>query len=194
MSNDPHPDVEQELLVQDSEGISVHVRELTTSDMPAFLTLRAEALHAHPEAFIPSPDEGRSRLLTTLTLRVRNHWMMNGSFLLGAFREDRLVGVVGVLRSVRVKQRHTALVWMLYTDPSVRSQGIARNLLLTAIDRCRRDPDLELLRISVGSESHAARQLYTSLGFEAYGQEPRALKLADRYIDILFMTLDVISV
>ncbi len=191
MTNGPPPDLEQESLAQNAAGISVQVRELTTADMSAFRTLRAEALRLHPEAFIPSPDEGRSRLLTTMTLRVRNHWMMNGSFLLGAFRENRLVGVVGVLRTVRAKQRHAALIWMIYTDPRVRGQGIARTLLVSAIDRCRRDPDLELLRLSVGSESHAAWQLYTSLGFEVYGREPRALKLADRYIDILLMTLDV---
>jgi len=191
MTNGPPPDLEQESLAHDAVGVSVQVRELTATDMSAFRILRAEALRAHPEAFIPGPDEGRSRLLTTMTLRVRNHWMMNGSFLLGAFRENHLVGAVGVLRGVRAKQRHTALVWMLYTEPQVRGQGIARTLLLAAIDRCRRDPDLELLRLSVGNESQAARQLYTSLGFEVYGREPRALKLADRYVDILLMTLDV---
>lgn len=168
---------------------SVTLRLLTSSDLTAFRALRLEALRRHPEAFVPTYDEERSVNPRLLPDDMRLNWICNGNFLLGAFVDSRLVGVVGVQRWTRYKQRHKATIWIFYTDSSIRGQGIGRQLLLMAINRCQSMTDLEVLQLSVGAESVSARKLYTSLGFVAYGCEPHGLKLDDRAIDVEFMAL-----
>lgn len=53
------------------------------------------------------------------------------------------------------------------------------------------DPEVELLHLSVGSESLAARGPYESMGFHVCGVEPRPIKLDDRYLDVEMMVLSV---
>lgn len=167
------------------------IQLLTASDIPVFRALRLDALRQHPEAFIPTYEEERSADPAFIAARFRNDWISDGNFILGAFREGRLVGAIGVRRWSRHKQRHRATVWLLFTDPSVRGQGLGRELLTAAIERCQHDRELELLHLSVGVESGAARNLYARVGFRSYGVEPKAIKLAGRYIDVELMVLDL---
>jgi ribosomal protein S18 acetylase RimI-like enzyme len=172
----------------------IEVRALTTSDIPAFRALRLDALRLHPESFVPTYEEERSVDGSSVANKFRNDWIKDGNFILGAYRNGWLVGAIGVKRWPRQKQRHKATIWLLYTHADIRGQGTGRQLLIAAVERCRLDPDVEMVHLSVGRESTTARRLYTSLGFQSYGIEPRALKLGDYYyIDVEMMALDVDS-
>jgi ribosomal protein S18 acetylase RimI-like enzyme len=187
---DPEPQDDQRLSLVRRPALSF--RMLTAEDELTFRALRLEALRRHPEAFVPSYEEERGIDPEVIqSPRPRSDWMTGGNFILGAYAFGWLAGAVGVRRWPRRKQRHKATLWLIYTDPALRGQGAGRKLLEQAIDLCRSDPELELLHLSVGSESQAARVLYTSLGFEPYGMEPQAMKLEDRYIDVELMSLSV---
>ncbi len=186
---DPEPRNDQRLSLVRRPALSF--RMLTAEDELAFRALRLEALRRHPEAFVPSYEEERGTDPEVIPPRLRSDWMTGGNFILGAYAFGWLAGAVGVRRWPRRKQRHKATLWLIYTDPALRGQGVGRKLLEQAIDQCRKDPELELLHLSVGSESEAARVLYISLGFQPYGMEPQAMKLEDRYIDVELMTLPV---
>lgn len=170
---------------------SLSLRMLTSADDLAFRTLRLEALRLHPESFVPSYDEERSVDPETIAARSRHDWINGGNFIIGAYAFGWPAGAVGVRRWTRRKQRHKATLWLFFTHPAVRGQGVGRKLLEQAIEQCRHDSELELLHLSVGSGSGAARQLYASLGFQPYGIEPKAMKLEDRYIDVELMALPV---
>ncbi len=170
------------------------VRLLTSLDIPAFRALRLDALRLHPESFVPTYEEERSVDGAKVASTFRNDWIKDGNFILGAYRNGWLVGAIGVKRWPRRKQRHKATIWLLYTHADIRGQGTGRQLLIAAIEQCRCDPEIELVHLSVGRESMTARRLYTSLGFESYGVEPRALKLGEHYyVDVEMMALDVDS-
>ncbi len=171
------------------------IRALTTSDTPAFRALRLDALRLHPEAFVPTYEEERVADSRSVASRFRDDWIHNGNFILGAYREGWLVGAVGVKRWSRQKQRHKATIWIMYTHADFRGQGAGRLLLDAALDRCRQDPDLEIVHLSVSKGSSAAKNLYLDAGFRTYGIEPRALKLdEDLYVDVELMVLDVKNV
>lgn len=166
-------------------------RLLTPSDLLAFRALRLEALRLHPESFVPTYDEERSIDPAEIAPRFRDDWVSGGNFILGAYTFGWLVGAVGVRRWSRYKQRHKATLWLLFTHATVRRRGIGRELLERAIEQCRRDPELELLQLTVSTESDLARELYVSAGFHSYGIEPQAMKLGDRYIDVELMVIEV---
>lgn len=167
------------------------LRTLSSLDLPAFGALRLEALHLHPETFVPTHEEEHSDDPAMEARQFRHDWISGGSFILGAYLSDVLVGAIGVRRSARWKHRHKATIWVLYTQVAVRGQGMGRMLLEDAIIRCRREPELEVLQLTVGSESEAAHRLYASVGFEAYGIERHAMKLDDRSIDVTLMAFDL---
>lgn len=187
-----YEDVSREPLSPWLDQGEVEIRALSTSDIPAFRALRLDALRLHPESFVPTYEEERAVDGTAVAARFRNDWINDGNFILGAYRNGWLVGAIGVKRWPRQKQRHKATIWLLYTHADIRGQGTGRQLLEAAVEQCRLDPDIEMVHLSVGRESTTARRLYTSLGFESYGIEPRALKLGEHYyIDVEMMALDV---
>jgi ribosomal protein S18 acetylase RimI-like enzyme len=77
----------------------------------------------------------------------------------------------------------------MYVLPEYRSRGIARTLLVEAITRARRLPDLKQVLLGVVVTQTTAKRLYESLGFVAYGREPHAVKIGDEYFDEEFMLL-----
>jgi ribosomal protein S18 acetylase RimI-like enzyme len=170
---------------------SISVLPMSSDHVLAFRALRLDALRRHPEAFVPTWDDERHIEPSVVAARFRNDWTSDGSFILGAFGDGRLVGAVGVRRWPREKQRHRATMWILYTDPSFRGRGIGRRLLDDAIAQCRLMPDLEVLQLSVSTESRAARRMYVDAGFRSCGVEPKALRLPDRYVDVEMMVLDL---
>ena len=108
---------------------------------------------------------------------------------LGAWDGDALVGIVGVRRFAPKKQRHKAMLWGVYVTPEARGAGLARRLVGEAIARARELPGLEQLHLSARAGS-GARLLYASLGFETYGLERHAAKLADgSYVDEELMVI-----
>ena len=50
---------------------------------------------------------------------------------------------------------------------------------------------MEQIVLSVATTQTAAIALYESLGFRAFGTEPRALKIEDGYVDQISMMLEI---
>jgi hypothetical protein len=57
------------------------------------------------------------------------------------------------------------------------------------VEKARVQPGLEQITLAVGSDQTGAKRLYSSLGFEAFGQERHALRLGDAYVDQDHMVL-----
>jgi len=57
------------------------------------------------------------------------------------------------------------------------------------LDRATKIQGVEQILISVATTQAAAVALYRSLGFTTWGEESRALKVGDRYIDEEYMIL-----
>lgn len=167
---------------------AIHVRPLSPADAARYQTLRLRGLREYPLAFEPSASEESS--LTTDDVRARltpsadkHTW---GCF---ADDNDRLLGIVTLVRESRTKVRHKAWVTGVFVAPEHRRCGIARALLQAAIDQARTMPGLLQLHLGVGESSTAARALYTDLGFEAYAQIPDYLQHDGRLHDEILMML-----
>jgi ribosomal protein S18 acetylase RimI-like enzyme len=89
----------------------------------------------------------------------------------------------------RVKTEHKGHVFGMYVTPEARGKGVAKALLQTLIERAKTYPKIKKLNLSVMTTQGAAKKLYTSLGFEVYGFERKALKLGEDYIDSEDMVL-----
>ncbi|HTS09344.1 MAG TPA: GNAT family N-acetyltransferase [Candidatus Eisenbacteria bacterium] len=166
----------------------MEIRFLNTDDAAEWLRLRLEALRHDPEAFSASLEEYESLSVEEVKHRL---WSSADAFVVGASEGSRLIGMAGFYRDQGGKSRHKARVWGVYVSPAARGNGVGRGLMQKLLERGTKVNGVEQILISVTSTQTAAIKLYRSLGFEPFGHEPRALKVAGKFIDEEYMVMRV---
>lgn len=163
------------------------IRMLDVEDATSLLSLRREALETEPLAFASSTDDDRglSPEFTRDMLANRREQAVFGSF-----DGDTLTGMVGIYRESKTKRRHLGGIWGMYVTPSTRNQGIGRALLEAAIQQGR-EWGLDQVQLGVSDTALAAKHLYETTGFRAWGCEPCALRWEGRFVDEHHLTLDL---
>ena len=153
---------------------TAYIRQLQPADHQLFFQLRMTALETHPESFGSTQDEFAAQSEED---RQRQLNGMEDSFVLGAFLEENLVGLLGFFRRKGEKLRHKGVIWGVYVLPAARRKGIARALLTEALQRSRSLNGLGAILLTVVSSNQSAKSLYESMGFTTYGQERAALRI-----------------
>jgi ribosomal protein S18 acetylase RimI-like enzyme len=152
------------------------IRPLTEADAGHYWPLRLRALREEQEAFGSSYEEQSDRSEEVVVARLREQ-TSGDSFVLGAFQDGELVGIVAFGRETLLKMRHKAGVYQVYVAPEARGLGLGRQLMEALLARARETQGIEQVLLTVSTTQEAARALYASVGFEPYGLDRRALKL-----------------
>ena len=104
----------------------------------------------------------------------------------GAFDGDALVGIAGLERLPRPKERHKARVVGMYVPAEDSGRGVGA-ALLQALCESARDQGLRDLLLSVTEGNAGALALYRKAGFDVVGREPRAVLVDGRFFAKLQM-------
>lgn len=139
-----------------------------------------------PSAFSSDLETSREHPLSFFRERARND---PENFIVAALDGERLIGTAGGVRESEAKRRHLATVVGMYMHPDYRGRGLGMRLLTTVIDRLSQLNGIEHVRLSVNAGNEPALALYARAGFEVYGREPAALKVAGADHDELLMSL-----
>jgi ribosomal protein S18 acetylase RimI-like enzyme len=161
------------------------IRRLSPSDVRAYRRIRLRGLRMNPEAFGSSYGEQTKQPLKVFAgqlERTLTRWMF------GAFVGRQLVGVVGLKRDERAKERHKAEIVGMYVDSDMRRKGIGRSLLLRAFETARRLRGIRRVRLAVVESNKSALRLYKAAGFEVYGREEEALLVSGKFYTELFLS------
>lgn len=153
------------------------IRALALDDAAAYKALRLRGLREDPQAFGSSFEEE-----VALDFRTRLE-PVEGRVTFGAFQDGTLVGVTTLMREPRLKTRHRANVFGVYTAPEARGQGLARRLMLAVLAEVRTWEGVVLLHLSVTVGNDPARRLYRSFGFMTVGVEPAYLQVDGKLLD-----------
>lgn len=111
------------------------------------------------------------------------------SFIVGGFHLDELIATAGAYRETSLKRRHIATIVGMFVHPAHRRAGLGRDLLRSVLDRLDQLPLLERVQLAVTAGNDGALALYEEMGFEVYGREPAALKVAGNDYDEFHLAL-----
>lgn len=168
------------LCIRETKLNQMEIRPLNENDEAKYWDLRLEALQSEPFAFGKAPEEHQAISVEAQAARFRE---MQLDFTLGAFEGDDLIGMATFIREKGRKERHKGRIYGVYVTRSQRGRGVGRKLIQSLLEKAKEDPSLEQVLLAVGARQESARQLYRKLGFDSFGTEPRALKIASEYID-----------
>ena len=165
------------------------IRRMATRDLRAYKALRDAMLEAHPEAFTSDALTERHRRADDYVPRLGLERPEGGHLMLGAWRDDALLGAVGLERDERIKVRHIGHVVSMMVRESARGQGIGRALLEALMDAARDPGGLEMLTLTVTEVNAGAVRLYERSGFSRFGTLHKAIKVGGQYHDKVHMVL-----
>ncbi|HZF18823.1 MAG TPA: GNAT family N-acetyltransferase [Burkholderiales bacterium] len=165
--------------------MELNIRKLGAADASALVELRREALETEPLAFGASPADDVGLVVESVRAFLGDH---ETQAVFGQFDGVHPVGMIGLVKARKVKQRHKATIWGMYVTPRARNNGVGRALLEAAIGHAR-GWGLDQLQLSVTEAAPAARRLYEAAGFRLWGQEPRALRWNGRFVDEYHLVL-----
>lgn len=156
------------------------VRRLAAADAGTYREIRLEALRDAPEAFGESFETACEQPVSAFEERIGR------SALFAAIAEDdSFAGTAGFLAGSGEKMRHRGTLFGVYVRPAHRGTGCAAALIEAILAYA--DGRVSQVHLAVATDNAAALRTYATAGFESYGTDPRALRVADRYIDEVMM-------
>ncbi len=166
----------------------MRVRLLNAGDLDAYRALRLEMLNDSPWAYGSSPGDD---IVEHPGMLESNAAQDGQAIVLIEDPTGALVCAAGVMRKQRVKFRHRAMIWGVYTTPKARGKGCARSAMEHAMGIARSWDGIRHLDIGVSSNAPEALALYESLGFVRWGREPGAVCIDGVEYDELYLSMRV---
>lgn len=172
----------------------VRIARIGPADLSAYKRLRDLGLELHPDAFDADIESERARPPESFVGRLGLGDTRGGTFLLGAWIDRELIGMIGLERQSLQKLRHSAELNSMMVHPEHSGKGVGLTLVNAAIADARQALGLEQIVLRVSTSSTSAIRLYERAGFQPCGVLPHAIKLVDspghvRYFDKLTMVL-----
>lgn len=139
---------------------NIIIRTLSSDDLFSFIDLWSEGFESDPYAFRTSITKWKQKLEIEIkkdfysSIRKKN-------FILGAFFETKLIGMVGIYQ-----YKENFNLWGTLVRRSYRGKCLGNTLIIEAIKNLvSANPQVQNLYLEVFSSAHAARSLYKKLGF-----------------------------
>jgi|GEM_PF-258412 len=177
--------------IEEYLGHFVEIRLLTKDDAIEYCNIRLRALREEPSAFSAAYQEEAHKPIEDIVNRFREQWSLQENYILGAFKDGMLIGMVGFVREHRKKLIHKGNIWGMYVVPEARGEGTGKLLLTELVRRCHNLQGLEQILLTVTSNNISAKRLYENIGFRCYGVAERALRLDQIYFDDDLMVLPI---
>lgn len=168
-------------------GLNMEIRLLDAEDAELYRELRLRSLKENPEAFLTTFEIESEKPFEQTQ---RNLKISDNHFTLGAFAENKLVGIVTFVRESNPKTMHKGNIYAMYVSPDFRGKRFGEALIRELISKAKKQCiGLEQINLTVISNNAIAKRLYEAAGFVIYGTELKALKSGNQYWDEDLMVL-----
>ena len=167
--------------------MNVTYKRLEPRHSSQYRVIRLHSLQSNPEAYGSSYEEEAAleKLFFERCIEDKNEEY----FVLGAFIDEKLIGICAVARNKLLKTRHRAELIQVFVSPEFRGKNISTNLLQAAISEAKKINGIEQLELGVSAMNKPAIAAYKKAGFNETVTNKRCLKVNGKYIDELLMVL-----
>lgn len=162
-------------------------RKVRENEMEQYHKIRLDCLKNYPQNFGTLYDEEKKSSSFKFDKIITQQ--LATDFLMGAFANERLVGICGFMQEKREKTKHIGEISGMYVMTEFSKQKIGAKLLNITTHTAFQNPDLEQIILAVAEKNHSAQSLYKKNGFEVYGQLKNYFKENGEYETQVFMTL-----
>jgi ribosomal protein S18 acetylase RimI-like enzyme len=166
------------------------IRQLSGLDSNSYYRLRLMGLELHPEAFGTGAEDFKKA--TDDQVKALLDKSSKDDFVLGAFHDAELVGVIGFKREYKHSVSHKGTIWGLFVTPKQQRRGIAKGLLKRLVGTVSENVEIDYIRAIVTVDSGAV-SVFKSLGFSQYGLELRGIRTGTNYFDQSYVRLNLRS-
>jgi ribosomal protein S18 acetylase RimI-like enzyme len=135
-------------------AVAARVARLTESDWRPFATVRLQALADSLGERDSQYQQESAFTAAQWRRRLRDHAQF--AVLIG----NKPVGLIGA----QVENAETVYLYSLWLDPTARRQGLARSLVIAAVDWAR-ERGARTVTLRVAADNTVARSVYESVGF-----------------------------
>ena len=159
--------------------MNIQYRKLISNDSKLYRDLRLESLKEYPDSFCSSyADQVVKPKLAFETYIEQGH---SDKIIIGAFLEDRSIGICGFYRTDEGRSEHRGEIIQMYVKPDFQGKNIEQTLLQATLDEAFALPDLEHIELGVLTNGQAANRVYERAGFQEYGLQKNFFKKGNAY-------------
>ena len=168
--------------------MNIHYRKLLPADSTSSREVRLDALKKFPENFGSSYEAESAKPKLAFEIVIEQQGGSN--FMIGAFDEDKLIGICGFAQETGPKIQHRGLIIQMYIRPEYQGKGLGLQLLQTTINEAFKIPEVEQLALGVITHNLGATKIYERAGFKEFGIQSHYIKIGNRYFDQRLMLLN----
>jgi len=167
------------------------IRELTPEDAAQFKKLRQRAVDVSEGGFAVALDDWINHSIDNIQKMLQQEQDSLNDFILGAFVDGILVGMIGFFRPTKPTLGQKGHIWGTFMSPEWRGHGLAGKLLDELIGRARKLPGVTQLQLTTTNQYKAAISLYRSRGFRVIATEEQVIRVGENIYDELYMTMNL---
>ncbi len=167
--------------------MNIHYRRLTPTDAKEYRQIRLESLKNYPENFGSTFEDESKKPKLGYEEYIEQE--AADKFIIGAFDNDRLIGICGFFPEQKIKCRHIGMIIQMYVKEAYNGQGIGLALLRKTIEESFKIEGIEQLILGFVANNISANKIYENAGFIEYGVHKKHFKEGTQYSDQRFMVL-----
>jgi len=163
------------------------IRKLLPDESSAYRNIRLECLKKYPNTFGSNYQDELKKHKLFFQTHVEEADKNN--FVVGAFKENELIGISGFNRFEGEKMKHRGRIIQVFVKPKFQGQSIGSTLVNETIKLAFNLDGIEQIEIGVLSSNKGAESVYKKLGFKEFGVQKNYLKVGARYFDHIMMEI-----
>lgn len=162
-------------------------RKLELDEIEQYHKIRLECLKNYPENFgtLFEEEEASTSFKFDNIIAQKN----STDFLVGAFKDNELIGICGFIQEKRHKTKHIGEISGMYVKQEYSGRSIGSGLLKFTIENAFENSFLEQIILAVADKNKNAQSLYLKHNFKIYGRLENYFKYQDEYETQIFMVL-----
>ncbi len=168
------------------------IKKLLTSDYDAFYSMRVKMLETKSERYTAGANDWKNASKEQVMMFLKESENGEDNFVLGAFNNGIMVGMLGFRREKRESINHKGSFWGLFElTQGNPAYEIESKLIQEAIAIVSKYEGFKYIRTVQNTNKKQKLEIFKNHGFTEYGLEKDSIKANGQFYDQVYMKKDL---